>query len=54
MPNKDSNTNTAENSNKVDLNSLADLNFGPSWADANANASKKVTSSKGAFFWTQK
>lgn len=48
MPNKDSNTDTAENSNKVDLNSLADLNFGPSWADANADASKKVTSSKSA------
>ena len=50
MPNKDSNTNTAENSNKVDLDSLADLNFGPSWADANVDASKKVTASKSSSF----
>ena len=50
MPNKDSNTNTAENSNKVDLDSLADLNFGPSWADANIDASKKVTVSKSSSF----
>ena len=50
MPNKDSNTNTAQNSNKVDLDSLADLNFGPSWADANIDASKKVTVSKSSSF----
>ena len=33
MPEKESTSNTSSPSEKVDLNSLAHLSFGPSWAD---------------------
>ena len=35
MPEKESTPNTHSSSSNVDLNSLADLSFGPSWADNN-------------------
>ena len=39
MPEKESTSNTHDTSSNVDLNSLADLSFGPSWAD-DTNARK--------------
>lgn len=42
MPEKESTSNTSTPTSNVDLNSLADLSFGPSWADEqNANKTKK-------------
>jgi hypothetical protein len=33
MPEKESTSNTSTPTSNIDLNSLADLSFGPSWAD---------------------
>jgi hypothetical protein len=41
MPNKDPKTDTAESTDAIDLNALADLNFGPSWADASLKSKKQ-------------
>jgi hypothetical protein len=50
MPEKESTSNTSTPTSNIDLNSLADLSFGPSWADEkNAKKNKKkefATSSK--------
>ena len=46
MPKKESTSNTSSPSSNVDLNSLAELSFGPSWADdkkANKNNRKEFT-----------
>ena len=40
MPNKDPKTDTADSTENIDLNALADLNFGPSWADASLKSNK--------------
>ena len=47
MPEKESTSNTHNTSSNVDLNSLADLSFGPSWADdTNARKSNRKDSSQ--------
>ena len=51
MPEKESTTNTHNTSSNVDLNSLADLSFGPSWADdTNARKSNRKDSSQNKKF----
>ena len=48
MPEKESTSNTSTPTSNVDLNSLADLSFGPSWADEkNANKTKKKEYTEG-------
>ena len=42
MPNKDPKTDTADSTENIDLNALADLNFGPSWADASLKSNKQT------------
>lgn len=51
MPEKESTSNTHNTSSNVDLNSLADLSFGPSWADdTNARKSNRKDSSQNKRF----
>ena len=51
MPEKESTSNTHNTSSNVDLNSLADLSFGPSWADdTNARKSNRKNSSQNKKF----
>ena len=51
MPEKESTSNTHNTSSNVDLNSLADLSFGPSWADdTNARKSDRKDSSQNKKF----
>ena len=51
MPEKESTSNTHNTSSNVDLNSLADLSFGPSWADdTNARKSNRKDSSQNKKF----
>lgn len=54
MPNKDSKTDTVAQDPNVDLNALADLNFGPSWADANTESSNHSGRLKSSFNHDQK
>ena len=51
MPEKESTSNTHNTTSNVDLNSLADLNFGPSWADeTNTRKSNRKDSSQNKKF----
>ena len=51
MPEKESTSNTHNTSSNVDLNSLADISFGPSWADdTNARKSNRKDSSQNKKF----
>ena len=51
MPEKESTSNTHTTSSNVDLNSLADLSFGPSWADdTNARKNNRKNSSQNKKF----
>ena len=49
MTDKDTKTNIVERHDNIDLNELADLNFGPSWADANAKTNNNSWLSKKTF-----